>query len=106
VSLSLAQRQLGKNFRQRNPSDGVEETLKYQIYEHGWALGQWFVPPGSIIDDAFGKDRWSLLVKELGLFPPLNAQPLSQATYDAMKRAYPEFVHRIRTVPGADGIKR
>jgi hypothetical protein len=77
---------------------------RYQIHQHGWPIGQWFVPEGAIIDDINGTDTWSLLVKAKQISPPPNAQPLDQATFERMKILYP--VHRIRTVPGGDGIKR
>jgi hypothetical protein len=25
--------------------------VKYQIHTHGWPVGQWFIPVGTIIDD-------------------------------------------------------
>ena len=90
--------------------------MRYQLRDHGWLVGQSFIPQGTIIDSAstfpsagdpaFSNKletyRWSQLV--LGLNPPINAQPLDQATYDSMKAIYPP--HRIITVPGADGIVR
>jgi hypothetical protein len=77
---------------------------KYQLFQHGWPIGQWFVPEGAIIDDVAGTDPWSVLVRARGLSPPPNAQPLTQETYDRMAQLYDK--HRIRTIPGGDGIKR
>jgi len=75
--------------------------MKYQLRDHGWPIGQFTIPVGRIIDtDA--NDDFARLAR--GLNPPINAQPLNQATYDAMKQIYP--AHRIITVPGADGINR
>ena len=90
--------------------------MRYQLRDHGWSVGQFFIPQGTIIDSsstfplpndpAFSNHletyHWSQLV--VGLNPPINAQPLDQATYDAMKAIYP--AERIITVPGADGIVR
>ena len=81
-------------------------------------VDQFFIPQGTIIDSAstfpsatdpaFSSKletyRWSQLV--VGLNPPINAQPLDQATFDAMKAIYPSHRHLIVTVPGADGIVR
>jgi len=77
--------------------------MKYQLRDHGWPIGQFCIPAGTVIDtDA--SDQWSTLAK--GWPPPLNAQPLDQLTYDRMKKTYPGLAHRIVTVPGADGINR
>jgi hypothetical protein len=75
--------------------------MKFQLRQHGWPIGQHLIPEGTIIDTDAG-DQWSRLA--VGLNPPINAQPLDQATYDAMKAIYP--AERIITVPGADGINR
>jgi hypothetical protein len=51
----------------------------------------------------------SALVVSLGItLPPLNAQPLDQATYDTMKAAYDpvQLMRWVITIPGADGIVR
>lgn len=76
--------------------------MKYQLRQHGWPIGQHLIPEGAIIDTVSGTDGWSKLAQ--GLNPPPNAQPLDQATYDAMKKIYP--AEQIITVPGADGINR
>ena len=90
--------------------------MKYQLRDHGWPVGQFLIPQGTIIDTestfplpndtAFSNCletyRWSQIAK--GHEPPINAQPLDQATYNAMKAIYP--AERIITVPGADGINR
>jgi hypothetical protein len=79
--------------------------LKYQLREHGWAIGQFLIPEGRIIDTDLNNDFANLA---RGLNPPLNAQPLDQATYDAMKAIYEPLgmTRWIVTVPGADGIIR
>jgi hypothetical protein len=89
----------------RDNTKAKEDAMsRFQLRMHGWSIGQWFVPEGAIIDTINGTDQWSVLVKSLKLDPPLNAQPLDQATYDRMARLYDK--HRIHTVPGADGIVR
>jgi hypothetical protein len=85
--------------------------MRYQLRGSGWLIGQWYIPQGTIIDTT-ASDDWSKLA--VGLIPPINGQPLDQATYDFMKSQYgPQFrdgyvsredyVHWIVT---ADGIVR
>jgi hypothetical protein len=80
--------------------------MRFQLRQCGWPLlgGRVFVPEGTIINTASGTDPWSPIVAALGLTPPINAQPLDQATYDLMRQEFPAY--RIITVPGADGIDR
>jgi hypothetical protein len=74
--------------------------MKFQKRNHGWPLqgGRVFVPAGTIIDTDANADAWSRLVTELGLTrPPINAQPLDQATYDLMSpRSYAAGWARLR----------
>jgi hypothetical protein len=84
--------------------------MRFQLRQTGWPLqgGRSYVPQGQIIDSA-STDAWSALVVSLGItLPPLNAQPLDQATFDTMKTAYDPLgmTRWIVTVPGADGIVR
>jgi hypothetical protein len=72
----------------------------YQLTQHGWPVGQWLIPTGTIIDDVNAKGPWSALVKSLRLPIPLNAMPLDRETWLEMKRQYPEHVHRILTPAG------
>jgi hypothetical protein len=80
--------------------------MKFQLREIGWPIkgGNVFIPQGTIIDTVAGTDPWSPIVASLGLTPPVNAQPLDQATYNTMRLEFPAY--RIITVPGADGINR
>ena len=75
--------------------------MRYQLRDHGWAIGAFLIPEGRIVNTDLNNDFGNLA---RGLNPPLNAQPLDQATYNAMKAIY--LAHRIITVPGADGIVR
>jgi hypothetical protein len=72
--------------------------LRYQITQTGWSIGAVFVPNGAVIDTVAGTDDWSKLAQ--GLSPPLNAQPLDQAAWAAMKSLYPDLVGWIVTGPG------
>jgi hypothetical protein len=56
---------------------------------HGWPFDQYCVPQGTIIDDS-SNDQWSKMIvtRNLHLHPPINAQPLDQATYDVMRNYY------------------
>ena len=95
--------------------------MRFQLRDSGWPIGGGFyIPQGTIIDTAstfpLSNDpafasrletyRWSRLVLDLN--PPINAQPLDQTTYDAMKAIYEPLgmTGWIITVPGADGITR
>jgi hypothetical protein len=71
---------------------------RYQLRMHGWSIGQVFIPEGAIIDTTTGTDDWSKLCK--GLAPPLNAVPLDQPTFDAMKQFYGDQSRWIVTPPG------
>jgi hypothetical protein len=71
--------------------------LRYQITQHGWPVSDRLIPNGTIIDDVAGQDDFSKLVRAKGLSPPLNAQPLDQAAWAAMKSVYPEHVRWIVT---------
>jgi hypothetical protein len=77
---------------------------KYQLRQTGWPVGQFLIPQGAIIDTVAGTDAWSMLVASLGLPPPMNAQPLDQATYNTMRLQFAAW--QIITIPGADGINR
>jgi hypothetical protein len=81
--------------------------MRYQLTQHGWPISDRLIPVGTVIDDVAGQDDFSKLVRARGLSPPINAQPLDQATYNSMKQFHgPDMVRWIRTVPGADGIVR
>jgi hypothetical protein len=61
--------------------------MKFQLMRHGWPVGQWFIPEGTIID-ASSNDEWSRLAR--GRTPPSNAIALDQEAADAMLRRYPK----------------
>jgi hypothetical protein len=56
--------------------------LRYQITQTGWSVGDRLIPNGTVIDTN-GNDDWSKLAGNRP--PPLNAQPLDQAAWTAMK---------------------
>ena len=68
----------------------------FQLTQHGWPVGQWLIPVGSVIDTENGKDQWSLLVKNLGLPIPPNAMPLTQSTWQRMKAQYGSGTNQSR----------
>jgi hypothetical protein len=59
--------------------------MLFQLRQTGWSIGAFLIPVGTIINSG-STDQWSQLAA--GHTPPLNAQPLDQSTYDAMKTAY------------------
>jgi hypothetical protein len=73
---------------------------RYQLRMHGWSIGGRLIPEGTIIDDVAGQDDWSKLVRAKELPPPLNAQPLDQPSYDAMKAHYGDHTRWVVTGPG------
>jgi hypothetical protein len=77
--------------------------MKFQLREAGWPIkgGSVFIPQGTIIDTDAPTGPWSPIVAALGLTPPVNAQPLDQATYNTMRNEFPAY--RIITVTGANG---
>jgi hypothetical protein len=82
--------------------------MKFALRQTGWSIegGRTFIPQGTVIDTDAGTDGFSRLVASLGLTPPVNAQPLNQATWDLMRLQYPASA--IFTIPGlgGDGINR
>jgi hypothetical protein len=79
--------------------------MRFQLRMHGWPFDAFCVPEGTIIDDS-SNDLWSRMIVSRGLhlYPPVNAQPLNQQTYDQMRQRFPASV--IVTVPGYDSINR
>jgi hypothetical protein len=51
-------------------------NLKYQLVS-GLSVGQWFLPPGQIIDTSLQQFEWLFNVP-----PPMDCVALNQATYD------------------------
>jgi hypothetical protein len=77
--------------------------MRFQLRQTGWGTkGGGLIPAGTVIDDA---DPWGAeVIATNGSFPPLNAQPLDQSTYNLMATRYPKW--SIITMPGVDGIIR
>jgi hypothetical protein len=65
----------------------------------GWPIGQWLVPRGHIVD-ASVNDQWSFITN--GRVPPMNAQALDQAAWDAMAAEYPNHKHLMTAGPGVN----
>lgn len=64
--------------------------MKYQL-TGGWPLGQWFIPPGTIVDFTAPSTQWgNAEMWTQGLVPPPNALALDQDCSDQMKLAYPQ----------------
>jgi hypothetical protein len=63
--------------------------MRYQLRMHGYFFEQYLVPEGTIID-ASSNDQWSKMIvaRNLHLHPPVNAVPLDQAAYDAMRQTF------------------
>jgi hypothetical protein len=63
--------------------------MKFQLCNHGWPIGQYLVPVGTVISiPAKAGDDWSAMA--VGRVPPPNAQPLDREAYYALVRAYGE----------------
>jgi hypothetical protein len=61
--------------------------MKYQLVNHGWPIGQFLVPVGTVISIPPNVgDDWSRMA--VGRVPPMNAQPLDKEAYEALVRAY------------------
>jgi len=59
--------------------------MRYLLAGHGWPIGQFLIPDGTVIDTDVDDD-WSRLAA--GRIPP-NAIPLDQSAYDEMAKHYP-----------------
>ena len=61
--------------------------MKYQLTMHGWPIGQFLIPVGTVIDiPAKDGDDWSALATDM--VPPINAQALDAQAWNALVRAY------------------
>jgi hypothetical protein len=63
---------------------------KYRI-SSAWPVGAWVLPSGMVINtdgDPHKMDFWSLELWKRNVPPPLDAQPLDQATYREMVYQY------------------
>jgi hypothetical protein len=72
--------------------------MRWQLVDHGWPVGQWVVPVGTVID---GPDpRWVETGLALPLPLPLNAWCCDQDALDLMRQWYhPHLWHLIRFDP-------
>jgi hypothetical protein len=61
--------------------------MKFQVNGAGWAIGQWLVPAGSVLDTREGTDHWSNIAR--GKIPPLASSPLDDEAHAAMVANYP-----------------
>jgi hypothetical protein len=75
--------------------------MKYRIGGGGFPLPEGLIPSATVIDTDTTPDGWSKLISERGIVPPVNSQPLDEATYIWMCQAY--GVHRVGLypIPGA-----
>jgi hypothetical protein len=79
----------------------IKMKMKYRIGAHGWPVGEFLIPPRTVIDttgDPYRFDRWSREIWNRKLFPPPDAEPLEQSAHEAMcatKAGY--FVPSVKT---------
>jgi hypothetical protein len=63
--------------------------MKFQLVGHGWPIGQFLVPVGTVINIPPNVgDDWSRMA--VGKRIPPNAQPLDKEAYEALVKAYGE----------------
>ena len=64
--------------------------MKFQLVGHGWPIGQYLVPVGTIIDTDDPNDSWRWLWQSWlpEKPPPVNALPVDQETYDLLAQTY------------------
>jgi hypothetical protein len=69
--------------------------MRWMLVDHGWPVGQWYVPVGTVIDERM---LWN---GSVALPPPmpLNAWACDQEAYDQLCAWYPELLHRLRYDP-------
>jgi hypothetical protein len=64
--------------------------MKFQLAGHGWPIGAYLIPTGTIIDTNDPDDPWRWLWQ--GQLPhrppPPNALPFDQETYDVLALTY------------------
>jgi hypothetical protein len=71
--------------------------MRFQLQREGWAIGQRYAEPGTIID-ANNTDEFTALAR--GRTPPMHSLCLDQAAADLMFKSYDERLwHYINTVP-------
>lgn len=75
--------------------------MKYQLAQHGWPIGQFLIPVGTIIDltkDPEQMNDWEKLAQ--GKLPPLNALALDDDCANAMEQGYPGHLYLLHKAPG------
>jgi hypothetical protein len=61
---------------------------RYQLDGSGLPLGQFLIPPGTVINTGDPNDGWGAEIARRGLPPPVTCQALDQATYEQMCSLY------------------
>jgi hypothetical protein len=77
--------------------------MKYQLAGHGWPIGQWLIPVGTVIDHTKTPEQmtdWEKLA--LGKLPPLNAVALDDDCAEAMANGYPGHRHLLHKARGVN----
>jgi hypothetical protein len=69
--------------------------MRFQLQRHGWPVGQYLIPEGTIID-AKSDGAWTNMAR--GRAPPPNAIALDDEAADLMFKRYPK--HLVHTGPG------
>jgi hypothetical protein len=62
-----------------------EVMARYQLTQHGWSVGQYLIPTGTILDSADWK--WNGIA--LPWPPPVSAAVMDQEAFDEMLKFYP-----------------
>ena len=64
--------------------------MKFQLVGHGWPIGQYLIPAGTIIDTADPGDPWRWAWQSClpDKPPPVNALPFDQETYNLLAQVY------------------
>jgi hypothetical protein len=74
---------------------------KYKLGGSGFVVGAWVLPSGTVINTDVrppaDMDFWSLEIWKRNVPPPIDAQPLTRATYREMIDLYP--ANRVAPVP-------
>jgi hypothetical protein len=73
--------------------------MKFRVGGSSWPVGQHLIPNGTVIDTTGNPEQmnqWSREVLKRGLLPPVDAQPLDDATYQQMVAIY--GAHRVATL--------
>jgi hypothetical protein len=72
--------------------------MRYQLVDHGWPIGQWLIPAGTIIDLSKPDTQLTDFEKlAKGRVPPLNALALDPECVELMRTAYHSHHHLLRS---------